>query len=1552
MSDGEIPDIYIKVISNHYLSNCYKYLIRSKIIHFLLILMEILLNTFQEMDIIFRDFSPVNQSEKKSILSFILSFTQLIDDRIPKKYKFLIMISFVIIFDSLYLFIKNYNYIYKNYIRISIIVNILELFYFRIIVLLFFDLLFSFNNLYLAVSITIFIPHIYLNVNNFYVNHLYYFVPEFIDYPYDEFSFPFDLFLFISKIFLALVGSSHNIYIGKIHFIILFILQILYFIYFINQLINHSYLFMKNTFLNKARICFYIIQFFIIIYAMINEQNKVNNIIFIVVSVILVLIIIGYFFFIYNPFLFIEIKKESPMKNIIFYLYSISDENKLILLIKNKINEHYEKCGYCTLCKKYTYYLSKKKKKQEIVLEEARNLINSEKIEINENIQNKLKDLFFIFDNDDMKYFNFIKNMVKNYNINGKESFKNYMHYYIKMTLLMYENEKNDFNLLLNEKLILEFIHQQNNVLLFDNKPKVIQIFLCNKFMNLSNNIINKMKDILISERKFNKAQEIINLSFMLKEMDNKEYKNNIFKNKEEKVSNCNFKNMIAICSIIFEEIFNKTLSYSNMPIRDNIQILEDIFYNNNINKIISLSVNLINGECNIIRVGKDLSSHINQNLYDLFPIIFKDYQINLFLSSIFDRFDNYLNEQTIAYQNTNSSITNNNIIKKLSNKTSFKKNIKKTDNKKNNISVEIKLIICENISSKIFYKCLTLKLTPLFNNDYKYFILFDGVYNLHKKTFITEYQTNKIFEKLLFVSGPDLEKNYETYKIPLKNYNLWLDKRGYNISRLFSFNISFKNYIIYELTEKEKEMNRDDSLKEKKNYKKRCSNKQDSLSKEETKEGKKKLIEDNKSVASLMDSVKKNSGISIINSKNKKKEEFREYNKLNNFSNIIHPLIILISILIIIEYFHLISFNNKISQYNDAFIKFRKFSKYYSQLFSLTLSISCIFKDSNECRNILSYYSEKYFAQYPKESFNITLLLLIHSQRINAKMSEKKGYTHEINELLGNKKYNEIFERILHISHIRQSIFENNIKYDIFSVEHKLSESLLILCNSFNEIISNFNINNIIYFINKTDQPFYYHNLYLNKILNNAEKQIYDLILNYKTYSNELDFVINSLKDLLIQITSNFKIILYLYLNFNICIILIIGFFCYFCINFFAKIIVKVLNYINMTMNTITDDFNFNESFLNKLNNLEIILHSYNEDIFKAINNLNKLYSNYQKIEINKKKNEKMKMNKDAYINYENKEDKVNDKYKNIPKNYIIIEKEQIGRLKIINKYYIIIYFIILTTLILYIILLILWINYFKVEENLFILINKNIELESIVYSSMNMYYLMIFNNFTFTEVSQKIYPDIYNPEESLSILKYFYDSIKFTFNSKKEKNKLGNLYPDKNISNFTCYNLYTINEKMLNELNETASASKLSNIKQKLINMCENFGINELKEPKNEFERHFQNLKNEIISFEGFSYDLIINHLKTGNLGKITLLFNNVMIYLMEIYTKIDKTTINGICDIMKKYILMMEISFISLNILFFVTIRYYLMSKINIFLKQLILIIHVFRIIEIQE
>jgi hypothetical protein len=336
--------------------------------------------------------------------------------------------------------------------------------------------------------------------------------------------------------------------------------------------------------------------------------------------------------------------------------------------------------------------------------------------------------------------------------------------------------------------------------------------------------------------------------------------------------------------------------------------------------------------------------------------------------------------------------------------------------------------------------------------------------------------------------------------------------------------------------------------------------------------------------------------------------------------------------------------------------------------------------------------------------------------------------------------------------------------------------------------------------------------------------------------------------------------------------------------------------------------------------------------------------------------KNEKMKMNKSAFINYEskeNKENKENDKYKNIPKSQIIISKAEVGQLKITSKYYIIIFFVIIMTISLYIFLLILWMNYFNLEINLYNLINKNTELESTVYRSINIYYIMIFNNFTFSEASQKIYPKLYDPKENLSVIKFFYSNMHSAFNSQKEKNILGDLYQDDDISNFTCDNLYSLNKKILEELETTTSGSKLSSIKKKLIKMCENFGINELKDPKIEFGRHFQYLKNDIISLNDFSYDGIIRHLQTGNLGKISLLFNNVMQYLLEMYiTKIGKNTFTSFCDVMKRNILIMELLFIFINILFVILIIKFLISNIEKFLKQIILIISVFKILELQE
>jgi hypothetical protein len=65
-------------------------------------------------------------------------------------------------------------------------------------------------------------------------------------------------------------------------------------------------------------------------------------------------------------------------------------------------------------------------------------------------------------------------------------------------------------------------------------------------------------------------------------------------------------------------------------------------------NNIISLALNLTNKSCKILRAGKGLYSYINNNLFDLFPLIFKQYQINLFMSCILENFESNIKKGTL----------------------------------------------------------------------------------------------------------------------------------------------------------------------------------------------------------------------------------------------------------------------------------------------------------------------------------------------------------------------------------------------------------------------------------------------------------------------------------------------------------------------------------------------------------------------------------------------------------------------------------------------------------------------------------------------------------------------------------------------------------------------------------------------------------------------------------------------------------------------------------------------------------------------------------------
>ena len=274
---------------NNYLINSYISLTRIKSIHFLFIFLEILLNIFQELDIFVRSLKLESKTD------FNLNIISLITIKLEKFSPivlFLLFIFIIIIFDSLYIFMKLKKF-KANHIYLIIIINFLELIFFRAGSLILFNLFFCLKENFIIIGYMFFITHLYLVFNNFIFNHLYYFVPEFINYPYDEFSSSFDIILLFIKLLLAISDRSNTTF-GKFCFLVLFIAQIFFSFYFLNQIKNKSYLLMKNTFLNKKKLVIFFTKTVISIVALIFGKREINNILFFIICIFLLLIIMVY----------------------------------------------------------------------------------------------------------------------------------------------------------------------------------------------------------------------------------------------------------------------------------------------------------------------------------------------------------------------------------------------------------------------------------------------------------------------------------------------------------------------------------------------------------------------------------------------------------------------------------------------------------------------------------------------------------------------------------------------------------------------------------------------------------------------------------------------------------------------------------------------------------------------------------------------------------------------------------------------------------------------------------------------------------------------------------------------------------------------------------------------------------------------------------------------------------------------------------------------------------------------------------------------------------
>ena len=1566
MPELDVKDIHKKISTNNYLSNCYRNITRSKTIHFIFVLIETILNILTILNIILNDYYR-NTTKFTYIAPLALLFKYFSDIT-----KLLIIIFIVLIFDSIYIIfcVKDFK---KKKIYNTILINYLELFHFRVFLLPIFHLFFSLNDTYFLIGLTFIAIHIFLTINNFIYCHLYYFVPSYIEFPYDSFSSLYDVILAYLKIISSLAYYSINKNLGKFYFIILLLSRIFFCVYFLEKVTNHSYLLMKNIFLSKSRLSAIWLETIIMIAALIIGKTEMNTIFFIIVVICLFLIIVVYIHLLYNPFNFIHIEAETPNENVIFYFYILSNENSLDFFFEAKIRQHFDKCGFCIVCKKFVNYLIRNHRLSEEEEKTYLNFdlnINEENTETEYINRNQLNDLFDVVYDGSNKYFYLIKQISDNYKNKAKHYLNNDIEYYfINLSFLIYSDyTKDNINLSLNEKIILEEISKHLEIL--EHQMKITQLLLCNKYITTCKDVFLKIRDILNSEQNIAKAKKLIDLSFLLTELKDKKYRFNLFSTKYENITNA--KNLILICSIIFEEIFNTTLSNTQVPIRNNPQIIEDVFINNiskNERKI-SLAFTLDKKECKIIRAGKGLSSFINENLFELFPIEFKQYQIELFTQRILNNFNSNITEKEKEkdrekFRDFNSSIgfstltqikRRASISRIFSSSTSKLINLNVYKNKPNAKKefVKIEIIICQNICSKVYYQLVTLKLTPLFNQENNYFILLDGINYVHKRTVITmvDHEQYHFAEENIFsVSEPKLEFQTEILPLTLRKYKKWLYDNGFTTSKVFSFNIYSKVYCIYMVLSKNKDFKRKidknaSLIGETKILDVEDIEKEKSLAKNSHKE-KINYIEDTASFFSqkLINSIDK--GMMNVGFKNKKYEESYNHAGFNKIRKIAYLIIVTNIILIIIEYIHLNATEKEIEETNDTFHRFREFYKIYYQLFSMTLSIVCINEESSRCNSVITFYADYYFEKHPEDKFDIILFLKIQNFQLSKDLMEKRSIFNNIFKYIGEMKYNSIFRKYVPYLRINKTFVNNKLKYDIIENEEIFSELLIIMCNNFKFIAEKNNTQTIIYFLNglvNTFSNFKVDNAHDETETNIYQQYIYELIINHRTFTFEMEIINENLREMLDKRYKNLKIYVYIYLNLNLMIVIVIEIVIFIYIGYFEKILMIILNIINMTLNNKFDDYKFNEMFSKKIDNLENIIDLYNESPKQSLQNLSDIYNNYQTFLITKKKKEAREAEKRGNRMKYEQNIKITET-EEVPKSQRILDKNNVRELKILNKYLITYLVLILIAIFIYIFTMLYWDSYFTDQKNLNDLLNKNTDLETTIYRAINIYYMMIFNNLTVNFATEILYPTIYNEYDSFPIFKYFYSSLKLGFNNKIELKMLGDLYKD--FQSFSCAALYEEEARNLVNL-YIDGIHKNDNVQKKLTNMCINFIGLDSNKSLYLIENHFQYIKNGIINLDDNSYEGIISHLKQGYLGRISLFFNTIMTFLINIlYYKTHKAAIEGIIIILERHIQISGFVFILYDIVLTIIIVFFFIRKIKIYCNQILLLKNTFQI-----
>ena len=714
-------------------------------------------------------------------------------------------------------------------------------------------------------------------------------------------------------------------------------------------------------------------------------------------------------------------------------------------------------------------------------------------------------------------------------------------------------------------------------------------------------------------------------------------------------------------------------------------------------------------------------------------------------------------------------------------------------------------------------------------------------------------------------------------------------------------------------------------------------------------------LLEDNCSVSSQQTGSTFSTGISNIGGRNKKKENIFEYGGFNKIKQIGYLALFITIILLIIEYIYLMTLQSQSYNNSVSLLQYREFYKLYFQLFSSILGISCI-EYNNKCLRIIDSFVNQFDEISTEEIYNFSL---IQNMVLAKQIMEKKSYLVNIHKCIGNKKYNELFGKEIEYLRLSQSIVDGSLKLDITNIKMQFSEAILHMCNSFQLLAEQCGLHNLNILSGDNDPFLYLNERYKNEsnqeYISDYKKEFYEMIINYKNYYKEFNFINDQLDSIITNKSIFIKVFIYIYLTVDTAMIIFGGTLMYLYTITFESILIKIINFINMTMNVKNDDFSFNSTFSKKIKNLETILQFYNADPIKAVQNLNETYNEYQQFLTATNKNNANDMNKKNYKKMI-EEDKKNE-LDNVPKNHQIINRKDIKSLGITFKYIFIYFFNLIIALGSYVILLYIWTDYFSRKGNVFTLINKNCKLETALYRALNGYDLMLFHNITIERIPSIIILDEELKKEPHAFYKSFYEDLKLAFNSIKEKNSLAGFYKDfEDISEFTCQNLYENNKDYIQKLEEEKLSSKITieNITNSLIKICEFSRISESKNFRTAYENHFQSIRNGILSLNSIDFIGIIANIKNSIYRtNVSVFFNYIITFILEITNTIPhKNVIESLITTLNLLILISHIIFFLWDIIAIIFIIFFYLRGINSLCNQIFILKRVFKVYENHE